>query len=1159
MIRFAKKAGVFLLALLCTCCSTLIPVFAETVTDNGATDYTPNRGNHGLPLHYKTVGSTPAYCLEKDVTVVIGSDVYSKIPFSDFSARLDSGKKLSDSEKTRIAEIAYFGYGYGNRTSKAYYAAAQDLIWQVTEGGGAFFSGVDAEKQKIEDSINAYKTPHDLHILRGQEETGTSGRKASAQIPVGAVVKIEDRSGQLKNSLIASMPSNLSICDKNGKIISASDADLSKNQFYVKVTGTGKGTIQIRKEADAGSKPCFITTSGNDQKMYVRGYVSGIEPIISEIEITGVLIDIKIRKEDTAGKVLPGAELELLDAEGNIKDTWTSSGKEHVVKGLILDETYTIREKNAPAGFYYFRNSKIKAEENKLYTLSDDEIHYEILKVNDKGNPVKNAELALYDETEGHKLVDMDQNPWLTDGSARDISKYVYAGHKYKVEESDVPSKYYLSENMIFTIPKRKPAGDQTITITIQDNTINYQLAKTDQDGKPLAGARLVVRDLSDDEDPGRTIIDWLSTEQPLSVNRFERGHTYEIEETETPAHYYTSQKKSFTVPETGNADPVTVTFENERIVVSFIKKDGESGKPVPGASFELYDITDGGKGRLCDSWISTDKTHICEDLEKSHTYCLKEVAVPAGYYKAPDTVFTIPESRPQEPLEIISINYPVRAEVRKKDDSGKLLEGAVMELREKGSDKILDLWTTDVTGAHDISAFLSSGKTYVISEREVVAGYYKSVEKEFTVEEVMDHPSEMITVEMVDEAIQMQVIKKDESGNLLEDAHIVLTDKTTGKTADEWDTVTEAHDISAHVIAGHTYVLRETECVKGHYIAAEKEFRVDDYGNSQGMITLEMIDETICIKVRKVDESGNLLEDAHLVLTDAETGEKVDEWDTVKEEHDISDAVIPERTYILRETECVGGYYISEDITFTVDKVHQDQEIRIIDMTDETICYEILKVNDKNEPVEGAHLCLKDLTDGTETGAWVTGKEPIPLKGILQAGHTYELTETDHPEGVHPSAAMQFTVPEKGKAETVTIKMIDSETGIRVRKVDDAGNPVVNARLEIQDLSGNVIYAFTTDENRKGIDISDLVKGNETYILHEAGVPDGYKKAEDIRFTVTGTEKKPQEIVMTDIRIPIKVKTVKTGDSGILRYVVYMFTAVFSSLAAVFVRLKIR
>ncbi len=1158
MIRFLRKAGLFLLALLCTCCSTLIPVFAETVTDNGATNYTPNRGNHGLPLHYKTVGSTPAYCLEKDVTVVISSDVYSRISFDDFSARLDSGKKLSDSEKTRIAEIAYFGYGYGNRTSKAYYAAAQDLIWQVTEGGGAFFSGVDAEKQKIEESINAYKTPHDLHILRGQEETGTSGRKASAQVPVGAIVKIEDRSGQLKNSKISSLPSNLSLCDKNGKVISASDADLSGNQFYVKVTGTGKGTIQVRKKADAGSRPCFITTSGNDQKMYVRGYVSGLDPIIGEAEITGVLIDIKIRKEDTSGNVLSGAEMELLDTKGNVKDTWTSSEKEHVVKGLILDETYTIREKNAPAGFYYFGDIKIKAEENKLYTVKDDEIHYEIIKINDKGNPVKNAELALYDETEGHKLVDMDQNPWLTDGTAKDISKYVRAGHNYKVEESDVPSKYYLSENMFFTVPEKKPDGDQTITITIQDNTINYQLAKTDQDGKPLAGARLVVRDLSDDEDPGRTIIDWLSTEQPLSVNRFERGHTYEIEETETPAHYYTSQKKSFTVPETGNADPVKVTFENERIVVSFIKKDGETGKPVPGASFELYDITDGGKRQLCDAWNSTDQPHLCEDLEKNHTYSLEEISAPAGYYKAPDQVFTIPENKPQEDLEVISVNYPVKAEVRKKDDSGKPLEGAVMELREKGNEKILDIWTTDVTGAHDISAFLSSGKTYVVTEKEVVAGYYKSVEKEFTTEEVMDHPSEMITVEMVDEAIQMQVIKKDESGNLLENAHIVLTDKTTGETADEWDTVTEAHDISGSVISGHTYVLRETECVKGHYIAAEQEFRVDDYGSGQGMITLEMIDETIRIKVRKVDESGNFLEDAHLVLIDADTGETADEWDTVKEEHDISDVVVPEKTYILRETECVGGYYISDDITFTVDKNHQDQEIRIIEMTDETICYEILKVNEKNEPIEGAHLSLKDLTDGTETGTWITGKEPIPLKGILRAGHAYELTETDHPEGVHPSAAVQFTVPEKGTAETVTIKMIDSATGIHVRKVDDAGNPVVNARLEIQDLSGNVIYAFNTDENRKGIDISEFVKGNETYILHEAGVPDGYSKAEDIRFTVTGTEKKPQVIIMTDVRIPIKVKTVETGDPGVLRYVVYLFTAVFSSLVAVFIRLKI-
>ena len=38
--------------------------------------------------------------------------------------------------------------------------------------------------------------------------------------------------------------------------------------------------------------------------MYVRGYVSGLDPIIGEAEITGVLIDIKIRKEDTSGNVL---------------------------------------------------------------------------------------------------------------------------------------------------------------------------------------------------------------------------------------------------------------------------------------------------------------------------------------------------------------------------------------------------------------------------------------------------------------------------------------------------------------------------------------------------------------------------------------------------------------------------------------------------------------------------------------------------------------------------------------------------------------------------------------------------------------------------------------------------------------------------------------
>ena len=58
------------------------------------------------------------------------------------------------------------------------------------------------------------------------------------------------------------------------------------------------------------------------------------------------------KKDITSGAELTGATLTVLDKDGNVVDTWTSDAKEaHVIKKLVVGETYTLREEFAPYGY----------------------------------------------------------------------------------------------------------------------------------------------------------------------------------------------------------------------------------------------------------------------------------------------------------------------------------------------------------------------------------------------------------------------------------------------------------------------------------------------------------------------------------------------------------------------------------------------------------------------------------------------------------------------------------------------------------------------------------------------------------------------------------------------------------------------------------------
>ena len=114
-------------------------------------------------------------------------------------------------------------------------------------------------------------------------------------------------------------------------------------------------------------------------------------------------------------------------------------------------------------------------------------------------------------------------------------------------------------------------------------------------------------------------------------------------------------------------------------------------------------------------------------------------------------------------------------------------------------------------------------------------------------------------------------------------------------------------------------------------------------------------------------------------------------------------------------------------------------------------------------------------------------------------------------PKDYSIAESIEFTVENDFKAQHVTMK--DKQVKISKRDIT-TGKEIDGAKLTVLDEKGNKIDTWTS---KKGKDhyITGLKVG-EIYILREETAPDGYVKAEDIKFTVKN-DFKVQTVVMKD------------------------------------------
>ena len=412
---------------------------------------------------------------------------------------------------------------------------------------------------------------------------------------------------------------------------------------------------------------------------------------------------VEFSKTDITGeKELEGAKLTVLDKDGNVIDSWTSTDKTHKIEGLVAGKSYILREEIAPKGFVRATNIEFKVENTKeiqKVTMIDKVV--DMTKNNIAGDEVEGAKMQVFDE-EGN-IVD----EWTSGKEAHIISNLV-EGEKYTLHEETAPDGYVVATDIEFEVTLDKETQHEVMTDKI------VEMTKKNIAGDEVEGASMKVFDKE-----GNLVDEWISGKEAHKINNLKEGNTYILHEETAPEGYVLATDVEFTV----TTDKETQHEEMIDKIVNMSKVD-IAGEEIEGAKIQVFDKD----GNIVDEWESGKEPHIINNLKENETYTLHEEITPNGYVKATDVEFTVTTDK--ETQHEVMVDKIV--DVTKTDlTNGEELEGAELVVTDEDGN-IIDKWTS-TKEPHHITG-LEEGKKYTLTETTAPYGYEIAESIEFEV-----------------------------------------------------------------------------------------------------------------------------------------------------------------------------------------------------------------------------------------------------------------------------------------------------------------------------------------------------------------------------------------------------------------------------------------
>ncbi len=229
--------------------------------------------------------------------------------------------------------------------------------------------------------------------------------------------------------------------DENGVATWKKDknVDLPISDYYIKQVKAPEGYIL------------------NDEIIDVE-VVDGDEDVIKiNLEIINIKTGITIRKINSAGENIEGVELQLLDSQGNVIETIVTTKEEYVIKGLKVNEVYTLRETKTAVGYVTAADIKFKLDEKGTILSEDEQTTYpNITMVNEKTKvtiiivdedtkePVPGVKVEVKDKNTGETVYeyestkDPEEIEGLPVGDYEVIQKYDKDGYVTTVSEMKI-------------------------------------------------------------------------------------------------------------------------------------------------------------------------------------------------------------------------------------------------------------------------------------------------------------------------------------------------------------------------------------------------------------------------------------------------------------------------------------------------------------------------------------------------------------------------------------------------------------------------------------------------------------------------------------------------------------------------------------------------
>ena len=196
---------------------------------------------------------------------------------------------------------------------------------------------------------------------------------------------------------------------------------------------------------------------------------------------TNLRTTVDISKRDiTNGKKLPGAKLEIRDADGNLVEGWTSGKTPHTVRGLELKKEYTLTEKCAPDGYAEAESIVFKLVQegteqvNEVYVKSDGDW----VKLDDATVIMQDAPVLDIDKTDiaGNLLPGATLTIRDADGEAIDTWVTDYKTHRVPISD-DFLKLSDDSKEYIYTLTEdAAPVGFEIA------NSVQFKLESVDDE-----------------------------------------------------------------------------------------------------------------------------------------------------------------------------------------------------------------------------------------------------------------------------------------------------------------------------------------------------------------------------------------------------------------------------------------------------------------------------------------------------------------------------------------------------------------------------------------------------------------------------------------------------------------------------------------------------